>query len=195
MVVSRAMRCVFAGWIPGCSTNTRSNSSFTQLEDGLGRAEVLLEPLEAAGQRPALDRVVGGDVGAAEAVDRLLRIADDEQAPGLRHELAPVALGAGWRADPGDQLGLDRIGVLELVDQDVGGAPAEVLAHDRVVAHQVARADQQVVEVGVALPATLVGVAEHETLDVDEHVAERFRSQRVAQGDGAALPQLASRCP
>ena len=60
-----------------------------------------------------------------------------------------------------------------------------MLAHDWVVAHQVARPDQQVVEVGGALLATLIGVVDDEPLDVAEHVAERLRPQRVAQRMGA----------
>src|SRR5687768_12767717 len=95
-------------------------------EDGLCRAKVLLESLEAAGQRPSFDGIVGGDVRPSEAVDRLFRIADDEQAPRLRHDVAPIALGSRWRADPGDELSLNRIGVLELVDQHMGGTAAEV---------------------------------------------------------------------
>ena len=42
------------------------------------------------------------------------------------------------------QLGLQRIGVLELVDEDDAEALAELAAHLRVVAHEVARLDQQI---------------------------------------------------
>ena len=53
------------------------------------------------------------------------------------------------------QLRLQRIGVLEFVDQDDAEAPAEFAAHFRVVADEVARLDQQVEEVeraGLLLP-------------------------------------------
>ena len=46
------------------------------------------------------------------------------------------------------ELGLDRVGVLELVDQHGPEAAAEVLARRPAVAQQVARPEQQVVEVG-----------------------------------------------
>ena len=49
---------------------------------------------------------VGLDVGATKPVDRLLRVADDEQL--ARH----VA------GEEQQDLGLDRIGILKLVDED-----------------------------------------------------------------------------
>ena len=45
------------------------------------------------------------------------------------------------------QLGLQRIGVLELVDEDDAEALAELAAHIGVVADQIARLDQQIEEV------------------------------------------------
>ena len=44
-------------------------------------------------------------------------------------------------------LGLQRIGVLELVDEDVREARLEAAAHAGVAAHQVARLEQQIEEV------------------------------------------------
>ena len=62
--------------------------------DPLGVGEILFEVEDVA------------DVGLAPAVDRLIRIADDEQVAVLRRE-------------GGDQDVLDAVGVLILVDQDV----------------------------------------------------------------------------
>ena len=67
-----------------------------------------------------VDLLVDADVGAAEAIDRLLRIADDEQFAGHQAQRRPVAFGGLRRLGrqvPGD-LRLQRVGVLELVDED-----------------------------------------------------------------------------
>ena len=93
---------------------------------------------------PAADLAIDGDVGAAEAVDRLLGIADDEEAAGLRLRLAPVGLARIVGGEEQEDLGLQRIGVLELVDEDALEAALEALAHAPVVAHQVARDEQQI---------------------------------------------------
>ena len=90
---------------------------------------------------------IGADVGAAEAIDRLLRIADDEQ------RARPDACPSIVAREQQQQLGLQRIGVLELVDQD----DAEALSgtrgrHRRVVADQIARLDQQIEKVERAGP-------------------------------------------
>ena len=99
--------------------------------DLVGRAEVL------------------GDVGPPEPVDRLLRVADDEQPTGHRHELAPVVVLArivGARGEPHGDLELDRVGVLELVEQDPRVALVEQPADVAALREQPAGEDEQVVE-------------------------------------------------
>ena len=81
------------------------------------------------------------DVSAAEAVNRLLGVPDDEQIPGLWRKRSPVGR-VLVRRDPHDQLGLDRVGVLELVDEDPREAAVEVVAHGRVFRNEVARPQQ-----------------------------------------------------
>ena len=56
------------------------------------RAEVLGQVEQALAQEPALYLVVDCDVRAAEAVDRLLGVTDDEELALRGLELAPVAL-------------------------------------------------------------------------------------------------------
>ena len=68
----------------------------------------------------AADVVVDLDVGATEAVDRLLRVADDEQLARHGPHGTPVPLGGIVRGQQQQELGLERIGVLELVDEDTG---------------------------------------------------------------------------
>ena len=91
-------------------------------------AEVRRDPLCAAGERPVLDAFVDGDVGAAEAVDRLLGVPDDGEAPGDRCQRAPFISGLLVAGEEQGELGLDGVGVLELVDQHGAEAAAEVLA-------------------------------------------------------------------
>ena len=78
-----------------------------------------LQHASAAALELPADAPVGADVGAAEPVDRLLRIADDEQLAGHGRDVASSRspsriVGRQQQQD----LGLDRIGVLELVDED-----------------------------------------------------------------------------
>ena len=66
-----------------------------------------------------------GDVGPPEPVDRLFRVADDEEPPSERPQPGPVATLGGILigvmrigGEPHGDLELDRVGVLELVEQD-----------------------------------------------------------------------------
>ena len=64
--------------------------------------------------------VVDLHVGAAEAVDGLLRVADDEELPRHRTHGLPIALARVVGRQQQQKLGLQRIGVLELVHEDAG---------------------------------------------------------------------------
>ena len=92
-------------------------------------------------------------VGAPEAVDRLLRVADDEQLARHRGDAAPVALGGIRGAQEQEDFRLQRIGVLELVDEEMRepvlkGAPDARMRHQ-----QIAGAQQQIDEVQRACAA------------------------------------------
>ena len=88
----------------------------------VGVGEVVLEVEDVA------------DVGAAEAVDRLVVVADDAQvAVLLGEQLEPAVLGA--------------VGVLVLVDEHVAEAAPVAVAHLLEELEQVHAAEQQVVEV------------------------------------------------
>ena len=109
---------------------------------------------------------VGVHVGAAEGVDGLLRIADEHQ---RRRRAAVVAVGVACAEDGVEDRPLDRIGVLELVDQrDPVAAPQGVAggcAPVRIV-EGCPQADEQVVEAQAAAGAPaavdLVGDGVHE---------------------------------
>ena len=86
----------------------------------------------------ALHLLVDGDVGAAEAVDALLGVADHEELARGEADAAPVrggGLGRGVLGQEEGDLGLQRVGVLELVHQDEVEALLEVAA-DRDGARQ-----------------------------------------------------------
>ena len=129
--------------------------------DELGYAGHGAEVLGESGQAclfPPLDLVELADVGAAEAVDRLFGIADEEGATGHAFR------------DRVDDLRLQRIVVLEFVDQDAAEAAADRLRYLRIVCQQHPRANQQIVELQGALAATFFGVL---TDELPEHVEYR----------------------
>ena len=79
-------------------------------------------PSAACARKASRTLHVGGDVGAAEAVDRLFGIAHEEERTRPERERRPVAGVTFCRrlaAEAPENLGLERVGVLELVDEDV----------------------------------------------------------------------------
>ena len=137
-------------------------------DDGLAGAEVGGERDQpAVGAVAVLGRQEQGDVGAAEPVDGLLRVADDEQVAGGDRDLVPrqragvVGPGVGGGDAHGD-LDLDRIGVLELVEQEALVAAVQALADGGVLADELAGEHEQVVERELAGLAPGVGGVERE---------------------------------
>ena len=130
----------------------------------------------AGGVELVADLPIGADIGAPEAIDRLLGIADDKER--ARPERRFVA----FAREPPQQIGLQRIGVLELVDEQDAEAAAKLFADFGVVAHQVARLDQQIEKVERAgfLLARFVAT---------QAVAHLFAKQRRQIGVGI-VPEL-----
>src|SRR6185437_377380 len=92
------------------------------------------------------------------------------------------------------QLGLERIGVLELVDEDALESRLEAAPHVGVAANEVARAHEQVEEVerAFALLQRLVPIDARQQLGVEQRGEVRIRAplkigersrQRVARGE------------
>ena len=153
-------------------------------------AEHGVDPVDDAGHRPevghevehrvghpGLHREEQRDVRPAEPVDRLLGVAHEEEA--ARLDAVAIAVGSG--GDEDGQLDLERVGVLELVDEQVRVALAERVAHGRLVAEEVARFDEQVVEREPAGPPPLLGRRQREPADgveeVDDGVVVHARQQ------------------
>src|SRR5687768_16564295 len=99
-----------------------------------------------------LDLAVQGHVGSAESIDRLLRVADQEQLAWHGMRLSPFGYVSIVCREQQQDLDLERIGVLKLINKEVREAALEFGTHHGVTAHQVARADQKVVEVQRAHP-------------------------------------------
>ncbi len=88
--------------------------------------------------------VVHGDVGAAEAIDGLLGIADQGEGALAQGDLVPAGGGGVALAEEEDDLGLQRVGVLELVDEDMVEEALELAADAAVPGQEVAEPDQQI---------------------------------------------------
>ena len=84
------------------------------------------------------------DVGAPEAVDRLLRIADKKELAGNGADSAPVCVAVIVGGKQKKDLGLEGIGVLELVDEEVGEALLQLTTHAGIIANEVAGLDKEV---------------------------------------------------
>ena len=131
-------------------------------QDRIDRAEIGgdLEQVCVA-DRSARDDV-GGHVGAAEAIDRLLGIADQEQRARTQSASEQIHGGslAGFPAQEPDDLDLQRVGVLELVHQDMTEAARQRLPDVLVPREQVARGVEKVIEIkersGAFVPAPVL---------------------------------------
>src|SRR6185437_13606048 len=93
-------------------------------------------------------------IGTAEAVNGLLRITDHVQLARRGSRLLPVALRGILRGQKQQYFGLQRIGILKLVDKDAVIAPLQI-APRRIVAQQVASVEQQVHKIELAGRALL----------------------------------------
>ena len=92
----------------------------------------------SGGAEIALEMLHVGDVGAAKRVDRLVVVADrEDRGMRAREQLQPLVL--------------QRVGVLELVDEHVREAALVVLAQRFVARQQLVAAQQQLGEIDDAL--------------------------------------------
>ena len=118
------------------------------------RAKARIQVHEPGAQRcePIADLPIDAHVGPSKTVDRLLGIADEEQRARPRPGASPIRLGVVVSGEQQQNLGLQRIRVLKLVDEDPLEARLESLTDDRVVAHEIARTEEQIEEVERACP-------------------------------------------
>ena len=115
--------------------------------DRVYRAEVADQPQHGALLRhPPLHHLVRLDIGAAEAVDALLRVAHHEERSGPECHAPPVNAFGGIRREQEADFRLDRIGVLELIHQQVAEPLAQHATCARAGTQQVRSAQQEVAE-------------------------------------------------
>lgn len=128
-----------------------------RIEDVPVRAVVLFEADDRAARVVALEVGHVADIGAAKGVDGLVVVAHREDGcPAAGQQLEPLVL--------------QRVGVLELVDQDMAEAPLVMLAHRRVAHQQFVGAQQQLGEIDHAF-ALALGLVELVDLDQASPVA------------------------
>ena len=94
--------------------------------------------------------LVDSDVRTAEAVDRLLGITNQEQLSWNGPDIAPIGLVSIVGGEQQEDLGLEWVGILELVDEEVGKALLQLGANAVVVSNEVARLDQEIEEIEAA---------------------------------------------
>ncbi len=133
-------------WI--ASHDRRKRGVHKRLQLGhAAKARGQMQQARAAILEAPADILIDANVGAAEAIDRLLRIADEEQTAGHRARLAPIRFSRIVSSQQQEDLSLQRIGVLELVDKNARKPALKSLADLLVVANQISRDQQQVEEV------------------------------------------------
>ena len=139
-----------------------------KVEDFAARAEVCSQIQLSA---EMFERgLVELNVRPAEAVDRLLRVANEEEFALAYRNLVPaqaVDVGCAGGEEGGD-LQLQWVGVLELIDQEVGKAPSHRFADFRVVAQEPGGEHQQVVELENATLAAVSRAVKGELLEAAE---------------------------
>ncbi len=100
-------------------------------------------------------------IGAAESVDRLLGIADEKELGAYPHVFPARRRAAVFRQHH-HQLGLQRVGVLKLVDAQHLDACAQLAAHREVLLQQRARLQQEILKIQDAEPVLLLRVGSEE---------------------------------
>ncbi|CFN75343.1 Uncharacterised protein [Bordetella pertussis] len=145
-----------------------------RIQDVAVRAVVLFQADDTAMCVIAFEVGHVADVGAAKRIDGLIVVADREnRRPGARQQTQPLVL--------------QRVGVLELIDQDMAEAPLVMLSHRRVARQQLVRAQQQLGEIDHALALALRLV---QLVDLDQLAPVRIVGLDVAgrRRDAAPLP-------
>ena len=90
---------------------------------------------------------VGPDIRTAKPVNRLFRVSDQEQLPWPKPLFVPGFIGAIFAAQQEQDLGLQRIRVLEFVDQDMLVAICERGTNGRMRSQQIAGKVKEIVEI------------------------------------------------
>ena len=119
----------------------------------------------------------------------MLRVAHDEQPTGLERELEPrPALDVGRIGrDEHCDLDLERIGVLELVEQQHRVAIVELRPHRCIAAQEIAREREQIMKLDAAFRPTLASTLARELGQRVDHLPECRLAYRVDRVDARVL--------
>ena len=179
-------RCGVEGGVGGLASPSPSPHELLEqvvdpAEDGVDGAEVLAQGDDAAAE--ALPGAVPErDVGAAEAVDRLLGVADDQHPAGRRARCRPSAPGSAVGVGGGQGERPARPGAGRCPGTRRPAAPASARPAARrtvgVAPEQARREHEQVVEVEAAGAAALVGPGERERGDPRQQRRQDGGAQR-----------------
>ena len=153
-------------------------------QDGIDRAEVGSDVQEAALADGSAGEDVGGHVGAAEPVDRLLGITDQKQRTGSQLPAQSVCYRwlAWLAAQEPEDLDLQRIGILKLVDENMT-EPARKRPPDLVMAHeQIAGGVEKIVEIEQRGGAFVVAPIAHQLVHCSGEARQQLGSDRGEQG-------------
>ena len=127
------------------------------LSQRIERAEICgqMKYLSASFLDLFLHKIVGVDIGPPEPEYRLLRVAHQKQRPRPWRQFVPVFLLRVGPRQIKENLCLDRVCVLELIDQDMRIPPAEISPDLRIFPEQPRRQHQLVLEVQFRLTQPL----------------------------------------
>ena len=135
--------------LPGCRPDLRHRRCKGRVDKGLDRGRRPktggeVQEFRAGAKKALLHFLIECDVSASEAVDGLLRIADEKQLAGDGADSAPIC--AAWivGGKQKEDLGLEGISVLELVDEEVGEALLQLMTHAGIIANEVAGLNEEV---------------------------------------------------
>ena len=139
-----------------------------------------MKEFRATSDQARLDLFIKSNVGAAEAIDRLLWIADQEQLPGDRLNPSPIGFGGIICSEKQQDLGLEWIGILELIDKVMREPVLQLGPYALVAKNEITRLDQEIEEIEAPslLLQVLIGV--HRCLQL---LVEQWRKIGVACGD------------
>ena len=139
-----------------------------------------MEEFRACREQSVFHFLVDSNVRAAKAVDRLLRITNQEQLSRNGTDIAPIGLASIIGGEQEEDLGLERVGILELVDEEVSEALLQLGANAAVVSNEIARLDQEIEEIETTGVSLQVFIGADRRL---QRLLKQRRKIRITGGD------------
>ena len=168
------------GLIGGLDIFARNNQLFEQavhnVHDPVVAPEINDQLQCSLTEHVVQEHLIGPDVGAPELVDGLLGVTDDEELSRLQPDVPPARrLAFPLLRQEEDDFVLDRVGVLELIDQEVPDAVFQRAADLGAVPEQVPGPGELGIEVQVTgkdkVPPELSGEGEDQLQGIRDRVA------------------------